>query len=160
MPHPISSAKFVQHTTSGIFTCTWRALSCNTVGGAMWNHTCSECLPGKIALDAIYKNVQFRGPNLLLLKAMANFPLSTATFDPSGHPQKKQQRGSVIVLAAEAHAMVAMQQELSQSCWALSLQLMLASLHRGSYMHRQTSRPLTQVNDTRGLSELQDCRWG
>lgn len=76
----------------------------------MWNHTCSECLPGKIALDAIYKNVQFRGPNLLLLKAMANFPLSTATFDPSGHPQKKQQRGSVIVLAAEAHAMVAMQQ--------------------------------------------------
>lgn len=107
MPHLISSAKFVQHTTSGIFTCTWRAPSCNTVGGAMWNHTCSECLPGKIALDAIYKNVQFRGPNLLLLKAMANFPLSAATFDPSGDPQKKQQWGSAVVLAAEAHTMVA-----------------------------------------------------
>lgn len=98
----------------------------------MWNHTCSECLPGKIALDAIYKNVQFIGPNLLLLKAMANFPLSTATFDPSGHPQKKQQRGSVIVLAAEAHAMVAMQQ--------------VANTHAHSCKHLERETPVRIAN--------------
>lgn len=57
----------------------------------MWNHTFSECLPGKIALDTIYKKVQFRGPNLLPLKAMAKLPPSAATAYPSGDAQKKQQ---------------------------------------------------------------------
>ena len=90
------------HNIWEIFTCTQRALSCDTEGGATWNHTCSECLPGKIALDTIYKKVQFRGPNLLLLKAMAKLPPSAATTDPSGDPQKKQQWGSVIAFAAEA----------------------------------------------------------